>query len=226
MGRREVHEVKISGLKEFVYHELKKKLMSSSIRQGERIWEEEIAKEFGVSRTPVREAINRLIAEGFVENRPRKGIFAAEISKEELLKMLDIRIVLEELSVKMCCFMISEEEVEELKSIYHEFSLKLRGGDYGKASELDSKLHKFIAQVSDNQKLIEYIDDIQDFFAYTRTGVVHWTEKKVERSLKDHHELVEAISRRDEAKAMKFILQDIEAMRKLLSSYEELAEII
>jgi len=140
--------------------------------------------------------------------------------------MLDIRIVLEELSVRMCCSMISEEEVEELKSIYHEFSMKLKSGEYGKASELDSKLHKFIAQVSDNQKLIEYIDDIQDFFAYTRTGVVNWTEKKVERSLKDHHELIEAISKRDEAKAMKFILQDIESMRKLLSSYEELAVII
>jgi len=218
--------MKISGLKEFVYHELKKKLMSGSIKQGERIWEDEIAKEFGVSRTPVRESINRLIAEGFVENRPRKGIFAAEISKEELLKMLDIRIVLEELSVKMCCSMISEEEVEALKGIYREFSMKLKSGDYGRASELDSKIHKFIAQVSDNQKLIEYIDDIQDIFAYTRTGVVNWTEMKVERSLRDHHELIEAISIRNEEKALELIHQDIESMRGLLSSYEELAEII
>ena len=210
--------MKISGLKEYIYHELKKKLMSSSISQGERIYEEEIAQEFGVSRTPVREAINRLIAEGFVENRPRKGIFAAEVSKEELLKMLDIRIVLEELSVKMCCLMISEEEILALKEIYAKYKERLQSGEFGKASELDSEIHKYIAQVSDNKKLIEYIDDIQDFFAYTRTGAVNWTEKKVERSLRDHHELVEAISLRDEEKATKLVLRDIQSMRELLVS--------
>lgn len=210
--------MKISGLKEYIYHELKKKLMSSSISQGERIYEEEIAKEFGVSRTPVREAINRLIAEGFVENRPRKGVFAAEVSKEELIKMLDIRVVLEELSVKMCCLLISEEEIEALKEIYAKYKERLQSGEFGKASELDSEIHKYIAQVSDNKKLIEYIDDIQDFFAYTRTGAVNWTEKKVERSLKDHHELVEAISLRDEERATKLVLRDIQSMRELLVS--------
>ena len=210
--------VKISGLKEYVYHEIKKKLMSSNIIQGERIWEEELANEFGVSRTPVREAINRLIAEGFVENRPRKGIFAAEISKDELIKMLDIRIVLEELSVKMCCLMIEDHEIETLQGIYTEFDSKLRSGDYGKASRLDSEIHKYIAQVSKNKKLIEYIDDIQDFFAYTRTGVVNWSDKKVERSLKDHGDLIEAIAIRDEDKAVQLVLKDIQSMRILLTT--------
>ncbi len=210
--------MKISGLKEYVYHEIKKKLMSNDIKQGERIWEEELAKEFGVSRTPVREAINRLIAESFIENRPRKGIFAAEISKDELIKMLDIRIVLEELSVKMCCLMINDEEIKALEDIYEDFNIKLRSGDFGKASKLDSEIHKYIAQVTNNKKLMEYIDDIQDFFAYTRTGVVNWTDKKIERSLKDHGDLIEAISLRDQEKAVKLVLKDIESMRILLCS--------
>jgi DNA-binding GntR family transcriptional regulator len=218
--------LKISGLKEFVYHELKKKLMNSNIKQGERIWEEEIAKEFGVSRTPVREAINRLIAEGFIENRPRKGIFAAEISKEELIKMLDIRIVLEELSVKMCCSQISEKEINEIKEIFSEYSLMLRNGDFGKASKLDSEIHKYIARVANSQKLSEYIDDIQDLFAYTRSGVVSWNQKKVERSIKDHHELIDAIAKRDEQKAMMMILKDIESMRELLGGYNDISRII
>ncbi|WP_144428524.1 GntR family transcriptional regulator, partial [Defluviitalea phaphyphila] len=53
--------MKFSGLKEYVYHEVKKKLINNEIKPGERIWEEKIAEELGVSRTPVREAINRLI---------------------------------------------------------------------------------------------------------------------------------------------------------------------
>lgn len=214
--------LKISGLKEFIYHELKKKLLNSKIKQGERIWEEDIAKEFGVSRTPVREAINRLIAEGFVENRPRKGIFAAEISIDELIKMLDVRMVLEELSVRMCCTQISEIEINELKEIFSEYSLMLKNGHYGKASKLDSEIHKYIARVANNQKLSEYIDDIQDLFAYTRTGAVSWNVKKVERSIRDHHELIDAISKRDEKKATMMILKDIESMRLLLSGHDEL----
>ena len=210
--------LKISGLKEYAYHGLKKKLMEGVIKQGERIWEEEIAEEFGVSRTPVREAINRLIAEGFIENRPRKGVFAAALSTEDLIKMLDVRIVLETLSVERCCGLITDEEVEELKGIYDSYKANLETKDFGKASQLDSSIHKFIANVSGNKKLIEYIDDIQDFFAYTRAVSVVWDEGKIQRSLADHEALVSAISVRDTEKAKIIILKDIERMRELLQS--------
>ncbi|SFN74175.1 GntR family transcriptional regulator [Proteiniclasticum ruminis] len=208
--------MKISGLKEYVYHELKKKLMEGHIKQGERIWEEQIAEELGVSRTPVREAINRLIAEGFVQNEPRKGIFAAEISKEDLIKMLDIRIVLEALSVDICCRKITDDEIIELQNIYQEYTEKLTKKDFAKASQLDSRIHKFIAKVSENLKLMEYINDIQDFFTYTRTASVLWDERKIKRSLEDHKELVEAISEKNGEKAKLHIEKDIYAMKELL----------
>jgi DNA-binding GntR family transcriptional regulator len=209
--------MKFSGLKEYVYHEIKKRLMTSKIKQGERIWEEAIAQELDVSRTPVREAINRLIAEGFVENRPRKGVFAAEISKHELHKMLDVRVVLEALSVRRCCRLITEEEINELSAIYEKYRGRLKTGDFAEASQLDSEIHRFIALVSDNKKLASYINDIQDFFAYTRACTVKWTETNVDRSLKDHLNLIEAISRRDEEGAVDLIEKDIQSMRELLS---------
>ena len=143
--------VKFAGLKEYVYHEIKQRLINNTIKPGERIWEEEIAAELEVSRTPVREAINRLIAEEFVENRPRKGIFAAEISKEELRKMLDIRLALEVLSVSQCCKLINDEEMDELKAIFESYKRKMEEGEYEKASQLDSKMHRFIAKTADNK---------------------------------------------------------------------------
>ncbi|MDK2789278.1 MAG: hypothetical protein PWP07_2523 [Epulopiscium sp.] len=208
--------MKFSGLKEYVYHEVKKRLINNTIKPGERIWEDSIAEELEVSRTPVREAINRLIAEGFVENRPRKGIFAAEISKEDLKKMLDVRIALETLSVSECCKLITEEEMSELKKIYDDYKIKLTNGEYAEASQLDSQIHRYIAGISDNKKLIAYINDIQDFFAYTRACNVKWTEEKIEKSLKDHKTLIDAICDKDQERAMNLIKEDIEAMRKLL----------
>lgn len=208
--------MKFSGLKEYVHYEIKKRLISNVIKPGERIWEEAIAEELEVSRTPVREAINQLVAEGFVENRPRKGIFAAEISKDELYKMLDVRIALEALSVTLCCRNITDEQVEELRSIYEDYKGKLQKGNYSEASLQDSQIHRFIASISDNKKLAAYINDIQDVFAYTRAGNVTWSETKVIRSLEDHKNIIEAIAVRDEKNAVRLVKKDIESMRELL----------
>ncbi|WP_084757924.1 GntR family transcriptional regulator, partial [Defluviitalea phaphyphila] len=159
----------------------------------------------------------RLIAEEFVENRPRKGIFAAEISKKDLYKILDVRIALETLAVTECCKLITDEQMNELKQLYKKYTEKLNSEEYAKASQLDSQIHRYIAKVTDNKKLMAYINDIQDVFAYIRPWNVKWTEEKSNRAFRDHKDLIEAICNRDEKRAVDFIKKDIEAMRDLLN---------
>lgn len=209
--------MRITGLKEYVYQELKNKLISNQFKPGERIWEEHLAEELGVSRTPVREAINQLVAEGFIENKPRKGIFAAEITKDELKKMLDVRIALESLAIRECCKNITETEMKELDSIYNTFAEALEKKDYSKASQWDSEIHRFIAKVADNKKLTAYVNDIQDVFAYTRGYNIKWTKEKSDRSIKEHKKIVEAIKDRNEQIAIDIVRKDIDSMRELLS---------
>lgn len=206
----------IFGLKEYVYREVKKSLTNNVIKPGERIWENKVAEELGISRTPVREAINQLVAEGFVENRPYRGVFAAEVSKEDLEQMLDLRIVLETFSVQECCKNITDEDLVSLKILYGDYKEKLSNGDYVKASQLDSEIHKFIARASNNKRLSTYIDDIQDMFAYSRPYKVEWTETNIKRALQDHKDLIEAIWNKDAEEATRLIQKDIEAMRDLL----------
>ncbi len=208
--------MKFSGLKEYVYHELKKMLISNVIKPGERIYEINIAEKLEVSRTPVREAINQLVAEGFVENRPRKGVFAAEISKDELIKMLDVRIALESLAIKLCCENIKDDEIKELRDILKNLEERLRNKNYIEDNQWDSKIHRFIAEIADNKKLGSYINDIQDVFAYTRVHNIKWTEEKIERSIEEHKKIVEAISSRNEKDAIKIIKKDIDSMREFL----------
>ncbi|HBW12591.1 MAG TPA: hypothetical protein DEF30_02045 [Proteiniclasticum sp.] len=209
--------MKISGLKEYVYQELKNKLIMNHFKPGERIWEEHLAEELGVSRTPVREAINQLVAEGFIENRPRKGIFAAEITKDELRKMLDVRLALESLAIKECCKNITEEQMKELDAIYQTFAKALEDEEYSKASQWDSEIHRFIAQVANNKKLAAYVNDIQDVFAYTRGYNIKWTKEKADRSIWEHKKIIEAIKSRNEEVAIEIVQKDIDSMRELLS---------
>ncbi|HHW67946.1 FCD domain-containing protein [Defluviitalea raffinosedens] len=214
--------MRYSDLKEYVYHKVKEKLINNIIQPGERIWEDSIAEELGVSRTPVREAINRLIAEEFIENRPRKGIFAAEISKDDLIKMLDVRIVLEILSVRQCCEFITDDGKRELIKTYERYKNKLSNGEYREASQLDSQIHRQIAKIAGNKKLAAYINDIQDVVAYTRACNVKWTESKINRSLRDHMNLIQAICNRDADRAVESVRVDIEAMIDLLSENNNL----
>ncbi|WP_084757927.1 GntR family transcriptional regulator, partial [Defluviitalea phaphyphila] len=165
----------------------------------------------------------RLIAEEFVENRPRKGIFAAEISKKDLYKMLDVRVALETLAVTECCKLITDEQMNELKQLYKDYTEKLNSGEYAKASQLDSQIHKYIAIVTNNQKLVTYISEIEDIFAYTRPCNVKWTKTKINRSIRDHKNLIEAIFNRDEERAMDLVREDIEAMRDLLKQNEKIS---
>lgn len=131
--------------------------------------------------------------------------------------MLSVRTVLETLSVSQCCKLITEAEMYELKNIW-QLQKRNGKGDYEKASQLDSQIHRYIAKISGNRRLENYINDIQDFFAYARPHKVKWTETKIKRSLQDHKKLVDAICNRDEDSAIAIIKEDIAAMDDLLKN--------
>jgi len=82
-------------------------------------------------------------------------------------------------------------------------------------------MHRFIAKIADNKKLEAYINDIQDFFAYSRPYTVKWTEAKIKRAINDHKELIDALCNGNEERAIEIIREDIEAMRDLLKDNNE-----
>ena len=211
--------MRYSGLTDEAYAYIKRKLLHNEIRPGERIREDYIAAELEMSRTPVREAINRLVTEGFVISEQRKGLFAAEITYEELVRMLDVRVVLETLAVTLCCENITPGQCETLQHILGEYESALKEKRFFDSSDLDARIHKFIAECSQNKKLIEYITDLQEFVAYARSrSEIDWTDGRVERALDDHRKLVDAIIRKDEKEAKECVVRDIQELKKLIAN--------
>ena len=98
-------------LRDVVFQTLRQAILRGELKPGERLMEIHLAQKLGVSRTPVREAIRKLELEGLVLMIPRKGAVVAEITVTDLEDVLEVRMALEELAVKLACRKITEEQL-------------------------------------------------------------------------------------------------------------------
>lgn len=213
-------------LKESAYKIIKEKLLNLEFEPGSRIREDLVAQEISMSRTPVREAINQLSAEGLVNNIPRKGIFAIQLSSGEISNFLDIREALETLAVENCIKKADTRALNVLENILGEFESALKKEHYQKCNQLDSKFHMEIAGTSQNNKLIEFLSEIEDFMHLARA-----MEKKAEPgaknelTLREHRAILEAIKKGDVSGASDAVRANIRTMKANLGILLELPEV-
>ena len=120
------------GLKQRAYNIIKAKLINLELQPGSRIREDILMEEISMSRTPVREAMNLLVAEGFIKSVPRKGLFAIQLSNDEIKGLLDVRECLEKLALQKCIEEIDNQQIEEIKQLTKNFEEALDAEDYGK----------------------------------------------------------------------------------------------
>lgn len=201
-------------LKESAYNLIKNKLLNLEFAPGTRVREDLIAEEIAMSRTPVREAINQLVSEGLLRSVPRKGLFFIELTPEEILDLIDVRGALESLAVTKCIDKIDEKGLKKLESIIQRAEESFRQKDYKKCNDLDSQFHQRIAQLTGNQKLILYLQEIEDFMRIVRTLEKRTLAKqKVEKSLEQHWNIYRCIEARDKTAAVKAALQNIQQLR-------------
>jgi DNA-binding GntR family transcriptional regulator len=212
-------------LKESAYRLIKEKLLNLEFEPGSRIREDLLAQEISMSRTPVREAINQLSAEGLVNNIPRKGIFVAQFSTDEINGLLDIREALEALAIEACIRKINKEQLKSLEDLVEDFKVTLEAGDYKKCNKLDSLFHLEIARVSENKKLIEFLNEIEDFMQIARfLEKKSETKRKNERTLQEHRGIIETIKTKDIKAAREAVSVNIQTMRANLKLNTQAAQ--
>lgn len=201
-------------LKESAYKIIKEKLLSLEFEPGSRIREDLLAQEISMSRTPVREAINQLTAEGLVTNVPRKGIFVVQLTSEEIRHLLDIREALETLAIENYIDKATEASIKILDNILDEFKAALGNDNFKKCNSLDSRFHMEIAKISNNKKLIDFLMEIDDFMIIARTIEKKDQPKlKNEITLEEHKAIIKAIINHDKEAASKAIRNNIRTMK-------------
>src|SRR4030043_728654 len=101
--------------KAIVYENLKKRIINHSLKSGEPLNESVLTKELGISKTPIREALQQLEKEGFVENIPGKGSFVSRISVQDIREIFEIREILECEAIKRAALKSDPDKIESIK---------------------------------------------------------------------------------------------------------------
>lgn len=150
------HFVERSDLKEAVYLKLKQMIMKRDFTPNERIDPVEIAERLGISRTPVRDALNMLDAEGFIITVPRQGIYVKGIYRIDLIELFQYREMVELYALEMG-FANLQLQVDEIMQVHDQFEKLLSADHYegNQIMEKDIKLHKLIVQSTKNKKIID-----------------------------------------------------------------------
>lgn len=141
-------------LRDVVFQTLRQGIITGEIAPGERLMEIPLAKQLGVSRTPVREAIRMLELEGLVVMIPRKGAEVARITEKDLRDALEVRCALEELAVVLACKRITREGKEQLKSACIAFREAISTKLVPSIVDSDIAFHDTIFEATQNRRLV------------------------------------------------------------------------
>lgn len=187
-------------LRDVVFNTIKDGILTGRFRPGERLLENQLAEELGVSRTPIREALRMLEIENLVDLIPRKGAQVREMSEKDIKNVLEIRKVLEELAAGLAAENITKQEINSLKKANTDFINAFDNGDREAVLEADTRFHDIIFNATQNDKLVQIISNISiQIFRYRITYLKLLSDVSVPNQ--HHIELIKAFERRDVARA-------------------------
>jgi DNA-binding GntR family transcriptional regulator len=194
------------------YKELKRIILENEISPGAKLNEAELATALGVSRTPVREAINRLEKEGLVEIIPQRGAFVVRFSERDIYEFFLIRENLEGLAACLAAEKINERDLARLEACVEGFSEPYTEKDIRRYAGEDFKFHQTIINLSGAQRLINLISTLYDYiqaFRLTTLGL----SNRMKTSLDNHRLLIEALRERNPEKAERRMRQHLRHVR-------------
>jgi len=199
------------------YDEIKWMAITYQFRPGERINEVELAKKLNVSRTPVREALSRLVIEGFLTSRQNKGFYRRSLDAEQIMNLYELRCALEQQIVRLVCQRASVEEIRDLENFVKGTREEVE--DERRAVELlrlDEEFHIRLAHLTKNNEIVRILEHVN-----SRIHFVRWIDAKARRAgLENHLALIKLLKKRDAEGCASLIASHISRR------HDQIAEII
>jgi DNA-binding GntR family transcriptional regulator len=181
-------------------------------KPGERLDLEVLAKSYGTSITPVRDALHMLSHEGLVTIKPRSGYFVTYITLKQLRDMLELREILEVASVERAAARITQEQLEQLENVHAGYTGE-DDASYDRYMDEYRRFHCLIAEASGNQELVNMLSRLYDrlvrFMAMCRVGRGSTLEDK-------HALVIEALHKGDATAARQLIVTEVNETRDII----------
>ncbi|MCK5681898.1 GntR family transcriptional regulator [bacterium] len=210
--------------KELIYENLKEQILSLKTRPDTILKEEDVARKYGVSRSPVHDALQQLKLEGFLEQVKKVGYVVKPLSLSDLKEIIQVRSVLEGYAASLTTINRDEKVFARLEKINQKAHIYLKENDLEGFFNNSCDFHDVIYQGSKNQRVNHLIDSLRDdFMRYRRIWLKIPEMPKVQ--IKDHEEMLSAMTRGDEALVEKLVREHVIFGGKILLEYIEMERV-
>jgi DNA-binding GntR family transcriptional regulator len=180
-----------------VYSRLKAMILERKLLPGEKIPQEKLAQDLGISRTPLVSALKYLEKEKLVQSIPRRGFFVRLFTKQEMISIFELREVLEGLAARRAALNISGKEIEQLRDFFQSFQGLVDITDIKTYAKEDRRFHQFLLEIGAKEFLKSILENyniiIYSYQVISSEGLVQSPNESIE----DHLAIIEAVSRRD-----------------------------
>lgn len=204
-----------------VYSQLKSMILDKNLKPGSKIYQEKLAEDLGISRTPLVNALKKLEQEHLITAIPRRGFYARHFSKEEMINIFELREVLEGLAARRAAIRISCNQIQKLRNFFRDFKSFDEDGIVEKYAKEDRRFHDFLIKIGGDDLFSSILETYSVItFSYLvgfRGGLV----RPPQETIREHLSIIEAISKKDPEMAESAVRRHFKNSRdKLAQEFE------
>lgn len=200
--------------KQKVYEIIKKEILNGHYAPGDVLNERRLSEELGISRTPIREALQMLEQDQWLKMEIYKGAVVREFDLKYMQDIGQIRKALETCAIEAAIEHITEEDIEKLEQIQNAQRKMVENFDVVSYIQMDRQFHVHIYDMSRNQELIHLLRNYYDIFRFLGTQAVMNTSERRITTLAEHQSVLDALKKRD-------VVEAVKAMRYHMESTEQ-----
>ena len=183
-------------LSEDVAEKLREQIFAHELAPGSWLDEQNLAAAFGISRTPMREAIKVLAAEGLVTTKMNKGAYVTEVDRRDLEQIFTVLSLLEGQAAKETAIKATEDQLTQLDNLHHRLEKAAADRDTEQFFEINVKFHELIQEIAGNKWMNGVIEDLRKVLKLQRRDSLSRSGRLLS-SLVEHREILQAILKRD-----------------------------
>jgi DNA-binding GntR family transcriptional regulator len=194
---------------DYAYEQIWKQLVFANERKDQRLSDVVLAEKLGVSRTPVRHALERLVKDGLVRSDPRRGFWVRVFTAQDIREIYDLRGALEVLALHLAIPRLDRADLQEQLDLLYKVRAQLDQQPISLFLQCDFRLHTLLNRASGNRRLIDYLSTLRGQFSIFQVKDTRFPQRMA-TALDDHEQILLALLAGDVDKAAEMLALHID----------------